>query len=48
MATTTSDEYTAEFDLSDFDGGKVYIEVVDKAFNSVVMMYTLSELGGGR
>ena len=48
VATTTSDEYTAEFDLSDFDGGKVYIEVVDKAFNSVVMMYTLSELGGGR
>ena len=48
VAATTSDEYTAEFDLTEFDGGKVYIEVVDKAFNSVVMMYTLSELGGGR
>lgn len=36
-----SDSCTAEFDLSEYSHDSIYIEVVDKAYNSVVLNYSL-------
>ena len=47
IETTTESEYTASFDLSEFTGDHVYIEVVDKAYNPVVLAYSLAELING-
>lgn len=46
IETTNDSEYTAVFDLSEFDGDRFYIEAVDGAYNPLVESFRLSELGG--
>lgn len=44
VEVTSEAECIVIFDLSDFTGDRVYIEVVDKAYNSIVECYVLSEI----
>ncbi len=44
VSATNDKTLTVELELSEFDGDKVYVEVVDGAYNSTVECFRLSEL----